>query len=100
MNSEKQVVDLKKEELLKISKNKEECVARVLRSFLEQKEASLKSIVNLQECGIKLDAEIHKLEGLTVEDAYDLIQENGCNSVNVYPVRYGYPVGDSNYYPR
>lgn len=80
MNSEKQVKDLTAEELVNITKEKEESVSYKLRNLLDCKVNKEKQIVNLQEDLVKTNAKITELESLTVEDAYDLIQKEATPS--------------------
>lgn len=84
MNNEKQVVDLKNEELLSLVKQKEGSVSYKLRRLLEEKESKENQIIKIQEELVKTNAKITELEGLTVEDAYALIQEenNVCISTS------------------
>ncbi len=81
MNSEKQVKDLTKEELIKIVKNKEESVACRLRSLIESKLRKEKEIAQRRDDLIEIEAQIHKLEGFTVEDAYEFINKIERNNI-------------------
>lgn len=82
MNSEKQVKDITEQELKNIVKNKEECIAYKLNCLLQQRLRIEREIDRSKEFLVKTNAKITELEGLTVEEAYELIQKENCSSLS------------------
>lgn len=81
MNSEKQVKDLTKEAREKITEQKEKSISNRLINLVEKTSDIENRIKELQELLVKNNAEITKFEGLTVEEAYELIQKDCSVSI-------------------